>query len=86
MPTAQQEKHSPDKKSGLKRLNHIVPEKLYNQIADLSKETRLDITDLVRLGLGLAMLAIREAQKGNKLIVTDMDGVPLKELVLPPGL
>ena len=77
---------SQKRKVGLKRLNHIVPEKLYNQIVELSNETRLDITDLVRLGLGLAMLTIREAQKGNKIIVTDAEGVPLKELVLPPGL
>jgi hypothetical protein len=71
---------------GTKRLNHIVPEKLYHQIMELSAETRLDLTDLVRLGLGLAMVTIREAQKGHKLIVTDFDGTPIKELVLPSGL
>lgn len=73
-------------KAAVRRLNHIVPEKLYRQITQLSNETRLDITDLVRLGLGLAMLVIREAQQGNKIIVTDSTGVPLKEIVLPPGL
>lgn len=69
-----------------RRLNHIIPEKLYKQISELSDETRLDLTDITRLGLGLAMLVIREAQKGNKIIVTDADGVPLKEIVLPAGL
>jgi hypothetical protein len=71
---------------GVRRLNHIVPEKLYQQISELSRETRLDLTDLVRLGLGLVILIIKEAQQGNKLIVTDSTGVPLKEIVLPPGL
>ncbi len=74
------------KKAPTKRLNHVVPEKLYSEILTLSKQTRMDITDLVRLGLGLTMLIVREAQKGNKLIVTDDSGVPLKEIVLPPGL
>jgi hypothetical protein len=73
-------------KPTVKRLNHLVPEKLYRQIVDLSTETRLDMTDITRLGLGLAMLVIREAQNGNKIVVTDGEGKPLKELVLPAGL
>ena len=80
------EKKTPLQNRGVKRLNHIVPEKLYKQIAELSKETRLDITDLVRLGLGLVMVVIKEAQHNNKIIVTDSEGVPIKELILPPGL
>ena len=71
---------------GVKRLNHVVPEKLYQQVSDLSRETRLDITDIVRLGLGLVMVAIRESQQGNKIVVADPSGVPIKELILPPGL
>lgn len=88
MPTALQEnKHSaPSVGSGVKRLNHIVPEKLYQQVVELSRETRLDITDIVRLGLGLVMVAIKESQQGNKIIVADSNGVPIKELILPPGL
>jgi hypothetical protein len=69
-----------------KRLNHVVPEKLYKQVVQLSEETRLDITDITRLGLGLAILFIKEAQKGNKIVVTDADGAPIKELVLPAGV
>ena len=46
----------------------------------------MDITDIVRLGLGLVMVAIRESQQGNKIIVADPNGIPIKELILPPGL
>lgn len=89
MPAVLQDKKkdtAPSLVPGVKRLNHIVPEKLYQQVVELSRETRLDITDIVRLGLGLVMVAIREAQQGNKIIVADSNGVPIKELVLPPGL
>jgi hypothetical protein len=73
-------------KGHVKRLNHILPEKLYNQMVELSEETRLDLTDITRLGLGLALLFIKETQKGNKIVVTDQEGIALKELVLPAGL
>ena len=72
--------------SGVRRLNHIVTEKLYQQVSELSRETRLDITDIVRLGLGLVMVAIRESQQGNKIIVANAENKIIKELILPPGL
>lgn len=86
MALATQEQTPQPPTRGVRRLNHIVPEKLYEQVVALSKETKLDITDLVRLGLGLVMVAVREAQEGNRIVVTDAKGLPIKELILPPGL
>jgi hypothetical protein len=41
------------------------------------------MTEIVRLALGLVRVAISESRQGNKLIVTNAKGEPLKEIVLP---
>jgi hypothetical protein len=66
-----------------KRVNFLLSERAYADLAALSKRTRRSMTELVRLGLGLAKLALEAEEKGNRLVITTADGNPLKELVLP---
>jgi hypothetical protein len=77
--TAMRNEDSPKEK----RLNIVLPETLYSEMAALARRVKMSITDLVRLGLALVKIAVEESRKGNKLIVTDSDGNPLRELVLP---
>jgi hypothetical protein len=41
------------------------------------------MTDVVRLGLGLVKIALEAKKDGNRLVVTNSEGQPLKEIVLP---
>jgi hypothetical protein len=41
------------------------------------------MTDVVRLGLGLVKIALEASKNGNRLVVTNAEGQPLKEIVLP---
>jgi hypothetical protein len=66
-----------------KRVNLILSEKAHSELATMARRTRRSMTELVRLGLGLVKIALEAEQNGHKLIVTDADGHPLKEIVLP---
>ena len=66
-----------------KRVNFVLSEKAYTELAALSRRTGRSMTELVRLGLALAKIAIEAELEGRKLIVTTTDGNPLKEIVLP---
>lgn len=66
-----------------KRVNLVLSEKAHSELATMSRRTRRSMTELVRLGLGLVKIALEAEQNGHKLIVTDADGHPLKEIVLP---
>jgi hypothetical protein len=68
---------------GEKRLNLILSAGVYNDVARLAKEKRTTMTEIVRLALGLVKVAIREANQGNKLVVTKASGEVIKELILP---
>lgn len=49
----------------------------------LSDETGSSITELVRLALSLLKVVIEERRKGNKVIITNDEGVPQMQLVIP---
>jgi hypothetical protein len=66
-----------------KRVNFILSEKAHSELAALSKQTMRSMTELVRLGLGLAKIALEAESKGQRLIVTTAEGDPVKEIVLP---
>ena len=66
-----------------KRVNFILSEKAYSELAAMSKRTGRSMTELVRLGLGLVKVALEAELEGHKLIVTTTQGNPLKEIVLP---
>ena len=66
-----------------KRVNFVLSERAYSELASLAKETRRTMTELVRLGLGLVKLAIDAQSNGHRLVVTNAAGEPVKEIVLP---
>jgi len=66
-----------------KRVNFVLSEKAYSELALLSKRTGHSMTELVRLGLGLVKIAFEAEENNHKIIVTTTDGNPLKEIVLP---
>lgn len=65
-----------------RRLNLIVPDSTYREINALSRETRRTISDLVRFGLALVRIAIRETRDGNRIVVKKPTGEE-KEILIP---
>ena len=68
---------------GTKRVNLVLSEKAHSELATMARRNRRSMTELVRLGLGLVKIALDAEQNGHKLIVTDAEGRPVKEIVLP---
>jgi hypothetical protein len=66
-----------------KRVNFVLSGKAYSELAMMSKRTGRSMTELVRLGLGLIKVALEAEVNGHKLIVTTLEGNPLKEIILP---
>jgi hypothetical protein len=66
-----------------KRVNFVLSERAYADLNSLAKQTKRSMTELVRLGLGLVKIAIEAERNGNRFIVTNADGQPIKEVVLP---
>ncbi len=67
----------------VKRLNLNVTEQAYDDLSRLSRETNRSMTEIVRIGLGLVKLAFDEQSRQNRLVVTDANLKPLREIVLP---
>lgn len=65
-----------------RRLNINLPEKTFQDLETLAAESGRTMTDLVRVAISLAQVAIEEKGHGRKLTVTDRDGKLIKELVL----
>ena len=65
------------------RLNVNIPESARAEVDQLVEASGRSITELVRLGLGLARVVLHESRQGHKLVVTTEDGRPIKELVIP---
>ncbi len=65
-----------------RRLNINLPEKTFQELERLAAESGRTMTDLVRVAISLAQVAIDEKDHGRKLAVIDQDGKLLKELVL----
>jgi len=65
-----------------KRLNLNLSARAYDELAALSVETRRSMSEIIRVGLALAKIAINEGRAGNKVVITTKDGKPIKELIL----
>jgi hypothetical protein len=65
------------------RLSLNIPESSRRELDDLVASTGRNITDLVRLGRGLAKVFHRETEAGNRIAVTTGDGTAIKELIVP---
>jgi len=66
-----------------KRVNFILSESSHSDLAALAESTRRSMTDVVRLGLGLVKIALEASKNGHRLVVTNAEGQPLKEIVIP---
>ncbi|MBI4050524.1 MAG: hypothetical protein HY396_00920 [Candidatus Doudnabacteria bacterium] len=55
----------------------------HDDLAGLAKSTGVSLTYLLRLSLGMLSLVHEETLEGNRLIVVDREGNPLREVVLP---
>jgi hypothetical protein len=66
-----------------KRVNFILSERAHSDLTTLAESTHRSMTDVVRLGLGLVKIALEASRNGQRLVVTNSEGQPLKEIVLP---
>jgi hypothetical protein len=66
-----------------RRLNFNVSERAYQELNNLAKSTHRSMTEIVRLGVGLAKLALDAEAQGNKVLIANSAGEPIKEIVLP---
>jgi len=69
-------------RTAMRRLNLNLTESLYEEISQLAVAEGRTMTEVVRIGLGLARLAIDEQQKGGQLAVIDAGGT-LHRIILP---
>ena len=66
-----------------KRLNIAISEQAYSDLDGLATSTSRTMTEVIRIGLGLAKLAIEAESKGQRLMISNSDGSPVKEIVVP---
>lgn len=66
-----------------RRLNINLPPKVAEDLEKLANDSGRSMTEVVRTALGLVKIAQEVTDKDQKLIVTNSDGKPLKEIVLP---
>jgi hypothetical protein len=74
---------SSSQKTEPKRLSFILSPKAYADLALLSEQTSRSMTEILRLGLGLAKIAIEARSNGELLVVAKPDGSAVKEILLP---
>lgn len=66
-----------------KKINFNVSMRAYEELSELARQTQRSMTEIIRLGISLAKIAIEAERGGHKIIIAAADGKPLKELVLP---
>ncbi len=66
-----------------KRVNFVFSERAYADLAGIAESTHRSMTEVVRLGLALVKIALEASRNGHKLVVTNSEGLPIKEIVLP---
>lgn len=66
----------------IKRLNLNVTGKAHAELLELSKKTNRSMSEIIRLGVGLAKIALEQKDKGNSIMVTNSKGDPIKEIII----
>jgi len=64
-------------------LNINLSPEAYDELQQLSNGSGCSTTEIIRLGMGFVRLAIEAAANGDKIVLCQSDGRPLKELILP---
>jgi hypothetical protein len=66
-----------------KRVNFMLSDEAFRELASLSRQRMRSMTEIIRLGLGLVKLALEAEVNGQRIVVTTAEGQPVKEIVLP---
>jgi predicted DNA-binding protein len=69
-------------KAKVRRLSINLPDKTFAELERLADESGRTLTEVIRLAIGLAQVAIDEESHDRKLAVIEPNGKLLKELVL----
>jgi len=73
------EENTPNKN----RINVVLSDSVHSDLTYLAKSTGRTMTEVIRIGLGLAKLAIEAEKSGNKLLISTGSLMPIKEIVIP---
>jgi len=65
------------------RINLVLSEAAFADLTSMAKGQNKTMTEVVRIGLGLAKLHFEESKIGNRLMVVNKDNTAVKEIVLP---
>lgn len=57
--------------------------KARDELRAMSRENSRSMTEIIRVGVGLARVAFEAQRAGNKLVVVSPAGEAIKEIVLP---
>ena len=68
---------------GTRRLNINLPRHVFEELEHLARGSGRTMTEVVRVAIGLAAVALAEDQNGNKLVIVNGNGELLKEVILP---
>ncbi len=68
---------------GFRRIAINLSDQAYFDLKQTADENSRNMTDVIRLGIGLFKVAAEAMRAKNKLVVVSQDGKPLKEIVLP---
>lgn len=72
-----------DDKPAVRRLNINLPEEAYQDLVRASNRRCVTMTETIRLGLGLAHLALTEEHKGNSLAIVNEFDTVIKIICIP---
>ena len=64
------------------RIKINIPDGMYRELEDLSKRDGRSIEEIFKIALGLRAHYEDARQMGNRMIIANSDGEPIKELVL----
>lgn len=73
--------HAKKKPTNIRRLNLNLPERTFQELQRLASESGRSLTEMIRIAIGLAQVAVDEEAHGRKLAVIDKDGRVLKEII-----
>lgn len=66
----------------VKRLNVNLPAATYDELQAFSKRSGRTMTEIVRMGVGLAQIAVGQDSQQNSLAVVDADGKLVKQILV----
>lgn len=66
-----------------RRLNLNLPEITFHALQRLATKTGRSLTEMIRVGIALAQVAVDEQAHGRKLAVIDQEGKVIKEIIIP---